>query len=303
MQFPRIKQLWLRAWIVVSLTWAVAVTWIGLARPIPAASLESVESVLQPSVVALRRSCTRYNYSVEVRMSDGSHVLCFRSVGERDTYFKWFAKASEKYVHDMNQARFLGQAKAGLSGPLILALLLLAADWVLRGAGRGFLFSAHTSEDQPEVGASLMPINLAKFQAALPLLAVVVALWACLPLIAPWTTVKKGLDAFGPESAGPYLLSGVIVLLYRKTTHALVTIGSLLIFLPPAALLLYPLLKANGLNFLLAPFGIACIEFARYLGSSLQGPSQRYARFGWQLLIFIASYFLASLIFSIAVYS
>lgn len=133
-------------------------------------------------------------------------------------------------------------------------------------------------------------------RAAAPLTAVVFAIWLSLPLIGEWGLMKKGLDAFAPESSGAFFWSGLIVLLYRRKLHPLVTAGALLIFIPPAALLFYLPLKTNGLGLLLIPFGIACVELARYAGSRLPSPSMKFMPFRWQLPLFIVSFMAALLL-------
>lgn len=299
----RIRPLWFRAWIVASIAWLLITAWVALPIANTSPSFETVESLLHPDIVDLRRGCTRYNQHVEIRMSDGSQTICFRSTRERNVYFKWFSEASELHTRKAYRKQLAGELLTSLSGFVILALALLAADWILRGAGKGFLFQESNSSESS--GPLTLPnkLNLDSVRAAVPLLVLIVALWASLPQIGSWETTKKGLDAFGAEAAGPFFLSAFIVLLYRKTLHPLMTVGALLIFIPPAALLFYPPLKANGLDFLLVPFGVGCLEFARYAGTGLKRPSQKHSSFAWQLLILTTSYFLGLMIFSFIIYS
>jgi len=126
--------------------------------------------------------------------------------------------------------------------------------------------------------------------------------WTGLPLIGVWQRTKEILEAFGPEAAGSFILSGAIVLLYRKTIHPLVTAGAILIYIPPAALIFYAPLHSKGLDFLLIALGVLCAEVARYAGSNLTPPNPKYSRFGWQLLTFIASFFAGIAVFSFIIY-
>ena len=303
MPSPKINRLWFRAWMVASIAWAILVCWVNYPISSTPPSFETVESQLSPSIVDLRKRCTPYTQSVEIRMTDGSLTVCFRSAVERDTYFKWFGRESEHLMQESSRKRIVQTAVKALAGFVFFALGLLAAEWVLRGAGKSFLFQSSTTEALPLASQPLHTFNTDKLRAAAPLAAVVSAIWLSLPLIGDWGLIKKGLDAFGPESSGSFVISGLIVLLYRKTIHPLVTVGALLIFIPPAALLFYSPLKASGLDFLLIPFGIACVELTRYAGSRLPSPTVRFARFGWQLLLFVASFVTALLLFSFVIYS
>lgn len=300
---PKISPLWFRIWIVASIAWATAFAWSALPISVPAPSLDVVESLQQPSARDLRRHCTRYNQSVRVQMADGLHTLCFRTMAEQDVYFKWFSKASEQYTQGARRSEIEKQTIRVLGGFVIFGIILLATEWILRASGKGFLFVDRSeTEKLTERRSYLSTLDFTAFQDAAPICLVVSMLWLALPLIAPWSLLRKGLDGFGPEAAGSFFLSGIIVLIYRKTLHPLVTIGALLIYIPPAALLLYLPLHANGLDLLLVPFGIGCAEFSRYLGSKLRQLNSRFSTFGWQVLIFISSYFISLLIFGAIIY-
>lgn len=298
----RVKPFWLRIWFVGSLAWIIGSAWATFPIPPPTSSFEDIESLLQPSTVNLRRACVAYNQSVEVRMHDGSHIICFRNSPEREEYFKSFSRAFVTDARNSRNSHLTRHLLQALGGIGLLTLAMLSAEWIMRGAGKGFLFQG----DVHPLGASdnrapQFGLHFERWRAAVPAIFFVVVLWAALPLMAPWSRMRKVLDAFGPESAGIFFLAGFIVLLYRKALHPVVTISGLLLYTPPAALLFYPLLHSVQMEFLLVPFGVACVEFSRYLGINLPNPAGRHSRFRWQLMIFTLSYIFALFVFGLVI--
>lgn len=289
----RVKPVWFRAWMVASMVWIAAATLNGFPIRPAEPTFETVESLVHPSVANLRQNCTRYNTHVEMTMADELFTICFRSSGGRDVYLRWFGEANESYVKKENRENVVAQIIIALSGFVFIAIALLAAEWVFRGAGKGFLLIEQPgSTTVVETNALMHSFNRERLQAAIPIIGIVGLLWGGIPLLVPWESIRNGLEAYGPASAGVFL-TGSLVLLYRKTLHPLITAGAFFIYILPAALLFYGPLQSAGFDFLLFPFVIGCIELARYLGPKLQQPSGRYLRLRWQFLIFVSTLFVS----------
>lgn len=148
-KFPSVKQVWIRAWIVLSLVWCSVMAFYKLQSEIPGPSLAEVEARTSTSAVELRRTCSRQTLSVQFVMGDGSHSVCFRSAREADVYTKYFSAAAEALVIEKKLGLRRNVALSIVSGPLLLAIAALALDWILRGAGKGFLFNRESSEMPP----------------------------------------------------------------------------------------------------------------------------------------------------------
>ena len=138
---PAVKQVWIRAWIAISIVWCIAAAFLTLPIQSPPPLLDEIEARTPQSAIQLRVSCAPWTIGVWVNMTDGERKLCFRSERQADVYFKWFSATSERiHTERTLKQRQITAAKI-LGGPVLLAFIALVLDWILRGAGKPFLFS------------------------------------------------------------------------------------------------------------------------------------------------------------------
>lgn len=164
-RFQSVKQVWLRSWTVLSLTWCALAAFNGLPIKERAPTLDELEQRTASSVLEFRKRCTRRNLDYTVELKDGTHTLCFDRRAQADVYFKWTGRAYRAWRAEDQRKQWLNLAMVILLPPLLLATALFAIEWILLGAGRGFLFyptiaspapSAHNSPQPPEHNSNRM---------------------------------------------------------------------------------------------------------------------------------------------------
>lgn len=297
---PRIKPVWVRLWLALSLFSAFAVTIISM----PFDSVPSIGETMEEMIaVDLPVKCDPSTVSITLEESDGAwYKFCFANRAKVNEFWYDFNRASDsakkrKWIEQLLKV-------AGKTTVVMLALIIFAllTDWVARGAHRGFLFSEPQNQQAqpPLIGLDLSP-RLKHFGRSTWLLTcITITAWLAYILALDMTWVNKGLSAYGDRPLSGFMLALPILILTGRGPHWFQVLCSYLIFVVPAVMLWYPIERAMGeIGLLLyGALAILIIEGSRLVSPKLQIGDGRFAARSWQLAFSIPTLF-ASLVIAI----
>ena len=282
----RLKPFWVRLWLAVSLFLALAI--VGVSSPFNriATIPEAIEEVGAPGIPAVE--CSGTTTTITLEEQDGTRYhFCFASQEKINQFFGAYSKAQGVANTKKSISHLVWVSLKIFVAMLVLAILGFLADWVARGAERGFLFSSTDSQPSsvPLTGIGLSPQLKLSLHSARRLIALTFVAFLSYLVFLDSTWVYKGLSAFGDKPLAGFMLALPLLIISKRGPHWFQVICAYQLFVVPAVLLWYPIEMARGdLGIgLYGALSIFFIEIARYVSPQLLIGPGRFSSRRWQI--------------------
>lgn len=301
----RIKPFWARLWLALSLLLAVAIISMSLPFNRIATIIEAVDEIDAPGIPAVE--CSRTSITISLEDQDGTKThFCFSSHVKINQFIGQYSRAQKVANTKKSLTHLAGVALKIFGAMLILAFLGFLADWVARGAQRGFLY---TSTDSQLVSAPLTGIGVSQnlkvfLRSAWKLAALTLVITLSYTVFLDMTWVYKALSAFGDKPLSGFMLALPLLVIFKRGAHWFQAICAYPVFAVPAVLVWYPIGKLMG-DFglvLYAGLSIVFIELARYVSPQLRIGTGRFSSRWWQLALVVPTIFACSLLIALVDY-